>query len=261
MAGSRWYFPVYEGLFEAKHVAAMGQAIWLYGWMLGRAHVAQNGGAFTYNHIEAAEELGRSVRTIKLWFSKLQETGYINTRARHPYNLDVEVTNWRPREEWLNARQSEGKHLALPSERSAKRSAKRSATLCIPSISIKLSSYEYPTGTREVQNLASLSGAFGGFLKTLKASKNRPALLRELYRLCFGDEDDLPAYGYFGKVAKRVGGWGRLAELMWKLTTKPPTGDVLAYIQAMHKGGQRASVQDQNAEVLKRYRERHDGES
>jgi len=23
MTGSRWYFPVYEGLFEGKHVAAM----------------------------------------------------------------------------------------------------------------------------------------------------------------------------------------------------------------------------------------------
>lgn len=238
MTGSRWYFPVYEGLFDAKHVAAMGQAIWLYGWALARAHVAQNHGVFTYSHIEAAKELGRSVRTIKLWFSKLQEAGYLQTRARHPYSLEVGVSNWRTREEWLNARQSEGQHLALPSERSAKRSATTSAALCIPLLTIKLQSYEYPTGTREVQNPASLSGAFGHFLRELKTSTNRPALLRQLYQLCFGDkETDLPAYGYLGRVAKRIGGAGRLAELLWGLTAKPPTGDVLAYIQAMHKRG------------------------
>lgn len=260
MAGSRWYFPVYEGLFDAKHVAAMGQAIWLYGWALARAHVAQNGGIFTYTHIEAAKELGRSVRTIKLWFSKLQKNGYLQTRARHPYTLEVGVSNWRPVAEWLTTRQSDGQYLALPSERSAKRSAMTSATLRIPLLAIKLSSYEYPTGTGEVQNPASLSGAFGHFLKELKNSTNRPALLRQLYQLCFGDKDgDLPPYGYLGKVAKRIGGAGRLAELLWGLTAKPPTGDVLAYIQAIHKGRRYSSVQDQTAEAMRQFMEDDDG--
>jgi len=162
----------------------------------------------------------------------------------------VGVTNWRPVAEWLNARQSEGQHIALPSERSAKRSATTSATLCIPLLTIKLQSYEYPTGTREVQNPASLSGAFRHFLRELKTSKNRPALLRQLYQLCFGDkEEDLPDYGYVGKVARRIGGAGRLAELMWRLAAKPPTGDVLAYIQAIHKRSRKQSPAERDRVV------------
>ena len=47
---------------------------------------------------------------------------------------------------------------------------------------------------------------------------------------------DLPAYGYLGKVAKQVGGAGRLADLLWQHSTRPPTGDLLAYILAVAKG-------------------------
>ena len=246
--GSRWYSPLFEGLCEKKHVGNMGQAIWLYLWMLGRAHVAQDHGVFTYTHVEAAKDLGKSIRTIKTWFSRLQESGYFITRARRPYTLEVEVTNWRTPEEWLNARQVEGQYSALPFKRSAERSAERSATSGIPLLTIKLLSYEYPTGT-EVQNPASLSGAFGHFLGELKSTTNRPALLRQLYQLCFGEkEDDLPSYGYLGKVAKKVGGAGRLAELMWRLTAKPPTGDVLAYIQGIAKH-QAQQTQDKTGQL------------
>jgi len=67
----------------------------------------------------------------------------------------------------------------------------------------------------------------------LKTGRNKPAILQALYALCFGG--DLPEYGYLGRVAKTIGGAGRLAEVMWQLTAKPPTGDVLAYILAMHR--------------------------
>jgi len=65
-------------------------------------------------------------------------------------------------------------------------------------------------------------------LDGIKTTKNNGPLLRELYTLCFGIE--APDYGFIGKVAKDVGGAGRLAEIMWQLATKPPTGDVMAYI-------------------------------
>lgn len=63
----------------------------------------------------------------------------------------------------------------------------------------------------------------------LKTTKNRPAKLRDIYVLCFGEET-APDYGYLGKAAKNVGSAGRLAELMFELITDPPTGDILAYI-------------------------------
>ena len=245
MTGSRWYFPVYEGLFDAKHVAAMGQSIWLYGWLLGRAHVAQKGGILDYTHIAASQDLGVSERTVRYWFDTLQECGYIIRRTRHQYHLEVEMTNWRPVEEWLNARQSERQHLAGTGTRTAMRTATRVANPCNPTISIRLLGYEYPTGSAERQSLASLADVFRDLLERLKLGGNRPALLRLIYRLCFGGaEKDLPRYSYLGKMAKLVGGAGRLAELMWKLTAKPPTGDVLAYIQAMHKRNRKQSPAD-----------------
>jgi hypothetical protein len=66
--------------------------------------------------------------------------------------------------------------------------------------------------------------------------------LRHIFVLCFGDADP-PDYGYIAKVGKQVGGAGRLAEIMWQLSTKPPTGDVMAYILSVYgrKGKQRGT--------------------
>ena len=52
--GSHWYFPVYEGLYDGKHMQAMGSAIWLYGWMLARAFISKEPGTLVYQHVEAA---------------------------------------------------------------------------------------------------------------------------------------------------------------------------------------------------------------
>jgi hypothetical protein len=50
---------------------------------------------------------------------------------------------------------------------------------------------------------------------------------------------DPPDFGYIAKVARSVGGAGRLADLLWQHSTRPPTGDVLAYVQKVAKGGKR----------------------
>jgi len=82
----------------------------------------------------------------------------------------------------------------------------------------------------------------------LRDSGNYPAELRKIYALCFG-EAELPSYGMLGKVAKAVGGAGRLAEIMWQLSAKPPTGDVMAYILAAYgpkrRRGKRTAQQRQ----------------
>jgi hypothetical protein len=82
-----------------------------------------------------------------------------------------------------------------------------------------------------------LAERFHSLLAELKETKNKQAKLREIYVLCFG-EADAPEFGYLGKVATAVGGAGRLAELFWQYSAKPPTGDVLAYIQRAHKQGE-----------------------
>ena len=64
----------------------------------------------------------------------------------------------------------------------------------------------------------------------LKDSKNRPADLVLMFCTLYPAAVDAPDFGYIGKVANKVGGAGRLAELLWRHSAKPPSGDVLAYI-------------------------------
>jgi len=244
--GSAWWTPVYEGLFDAKHCQAMGQAIWLYGWILMRAHAAQRKGSMAYNHDDAAAALHVSRSTVRNWFRTLQEHGYIDTRARHPHHLEVQVSNWRPVEEWRDARQlGEGPKIDTHKRDGPSECQSECQTQCqhadTLSISKKLESYLYPTG-RSGDGPTNLAELFLAVLGRLKGTTNRAAALRHIFVLCFGD-DDPPDYGYIAKVGKQVGGAGRLAEIMWQLSTKPPTGDVMAYILSVYgrKGKQRGT--------------------
>jgi len=72
-------------------------------------------------------------------------------------------------------------------------------------------------------------------------SRDRSALLLEMFKMLYPERDP-PSFGYIGKVAKEVGGAGRLAELLWQHSTRPPTGDVLAYIRKAKMA--RASPED-----------------
>jgi hypothetical protein len=239
-SGSRWYFPVFEGLFDAKHVEQMGQAIWLYGWVLARAWISKTPGVIHYTHTEAAQELGVCDRTARLWFKSLQECGYLITRARHAYHLEVEVSKWRSIEEWLDSRQGESPVKQYRTEGESPVTHYHSEVeigneignvngnkLPMLPLTIRLESYEFPVSTPGAVR-PTLSEAFHGLLEVLRTAANKPAILREIYELCF--PGDAPDYGYLGKVAVKVGGAGRLAEILWQLSTKPPTGDVLDYI-------------------------------
>ena len=75
---------------------------------------------------------------------------------------------------------------------------------------------------------------FDGWLKLVQASNNRQATLRNMFTCLFPGRDP-PGFGYLAKTAKQVGGAGRLAELLWQVSARPPTGDVLRYVQAVAK--------------------------
>lgn len=83
----------------------------------------------------------------------------------------------------------------------------------------------------------SLSEKFHQYVEELRNAKNKAAILRQIYVLCFGEHEDMPDYGYLGAAARKVGGAGRLAELMWLQVTNPPKGDILAYLIAKATGG------------------------
>jgi hypothetical protein len=73
-------------LFEARHYARMGSAVWLYGWLVLR-QTHQSGpvgwvlGGAPVRYREIEEETGFNRRTLERWLSILRREGYIETTA------------------------------------------------------------------------------------------------------------------------------------------------------------------------------------
>lgn len=102
-------------------------------------------------------------------------------------------------------------------------------------------------GADQPQNL-------GDWLDILRESKNRNADLVRMFKTLYPQAVDVPDYGYIGKVANKVGGAGRLAELLWHSSTRPPTGDVLAYIQTQVKANKNGNGHGAGPPDPNRYR-------
>jgi hypothetical protein len=73
-------------LFEARHYARMGAAVWLYGWLVlrethesGSLGWVLGGKPVSYREIE--EETGFNPRTLERWMRTLRRQGYIETEA------------------------------------------------------------------------------------------------------------------------------------------------------------------------------------
>ena len=92
--------------------------------------------------------------------------------------------------------------------------------------------HSVPNGTRTFQEWMAL----------IKQSSNRTAVLHDMFEDLY-PQSVVPDYPYLGKVAREVGGAGRLADLLWQNCTRPPTGDVLAYCLKAAKG-QQGQVRD-----------------
>jgi len=68
-----------------------------------------------------------------------------------------------------------------------------------------------------------------------QSAKNKPAALRKAFVALYGEQRDVPEFGYLMRTAGQVGGPARLVELMAQHAAQPPVGDVLAYIVASAK--------------------------
>lgn len=71
-------------LFEARHYARMGQAVWLYGWLVLRETRERNGiglvlGGRPVTYCEIEEETGFARKTLQRWMQVLRQRGYIET--------------------------------------------------------------------------------------------------------------------------------------------------------------------------------------
>jgi len=83
-------------LFEEKHYARMGAALWLYGWLVlrqthqqGSAGLVLGGAPVSYREIEA--ETGFNRRTLERWMRTLRKYGYIETDAA-PNGVSIRIT-------------------------------------------------------------------------------------------------------------------------------------------------------------------------
>jgi hypothetical protein len=83
-------------LFEAHHYERMGQAVWLYGWLVlrqtrqeGTMGLVLGGRPISYREIE--EETGFSARTLERWMRVLRREGYVVTLAT-PAGVVVRIT-------------------------------------------------------------------------------------------------------------------------------------------------------------------------
>lgn len=104
----------------------------------------------------------------------------------------------------------------------------------------KESIYNSPNGEAdEPPATPPLADQFQALHAQLRDTTNRAPILHKIYVLCFGDHD-VPDYGRLGKVAKQLGA-GYLAQRMFELVARPPTGDILSYIQAEHRNKQNRS--------------------
>jgi len=84
---------------------------------------------------------------------------------------------------------------------------------------------------------------FQGWHLYIKEAENRGQTIHRLREMCKALYPGLdpPEYAYMGRVAKRLHS-GRLADLLWQFAPHPPTGDLLAYIQAAAKGNGRTGA-------------------
>lgn len=83
-------------LFEARHYLRMGQAVWLYGWLVlrqtrqvGTMGLVLGGRPVSYREIE--EETGFHPRTLERWMRALRREGYIETTPT-PAGVIVRIT-------------------------------------------------------------------------------------------------------------------------------------------------------------------------
>lgn len=88
---------VKNNLLEPKHIENMGEAVWLYLWLLDKmTSVSEAGigkvlGNMPVTYALINEELGLTERTYQRWIARLRDTGYIRT-LKTPYGLIITVT-------------------------------------------------------------------------------------------------------------------------------------------------------------------------
>lgn len=77
---------------------------------------------------------------------------------------------------------------------------------------------------------------FPEWLEFLEANTNKAAIIFLMIRQLFPEDQEDYRPSYLNQVAKRCGGFRRLAQLLWIASAHRPTGNVVTYALAMTNG-------------------------
>lgn len=99
--------------------------------------------------------------------------------------------------------------------------------------------HEEQSSNEEPNGASDAPANLNDWLEVLRESSNRPAILRWMISVLYPyyKEDDLPSYGYIGKVANEMGGAGLLAKWVWRVAEYEPQGNLISYIRKASKSG------------------------
>ncbi len=90
----KWWAPIWSGLvIDPKHQARMGSAVWVYLYL--QSYADRDTGRLFRNCETIADEMGRSVKTIRRQIEKLEKLEYI-VLTRKQYGFWIQITKWKP---------------------------------------------------------------------------------------------------------------------------------------------------------------------
>jgi len=88
--GSTKYAPIFNGLWDIKHVQKMGMAVFLFGELLDRVG---SKGEVEVSYRELFDKTEIPIRTLERWMQKLKSGNYISTQGKNP--MIVKIANFR----------------------------------------------------------------------------------------------------------------------------------------------------------------------
>ena len=92
MMNKKTWVKVKNGLIAPKHIAAMGNSIWLFLFIIDITDW-ETGKIYDWKDSDTAERMGLAQVTVRKYRQRLQEQGYI-TCVQKQYSQEITVNNW-----------------------------------------------------------------------------------------------------------------------------------------------------------------------
>ena len=190
-----------------------------------------------------AHKLGKNMLVLseETDMADLASMGIVNKN-----NGNWHVTNFEKRQEAISGAERVKRHRERKQKQQYYGNGNDTVTTCYGDTDTELTETEKNTANADT----GIPSNLGEWLKLLKNGSNKQAILMRMTKTLYPDLVEYPKYSYIGKVARDVGGAGRLAALLWECVPRDPKGDILSYIKQYSKGNKELS-RDVNEELEK----------